>query len=67
MNYGLTIKILSWEFFLSRFDILFVESQISMQELGEITSFISPDIENSDKSTLKLSVNLLTKVNIFIY
>jgi hypothetical protein len=32
-----------------------------------ITSFISPDIENSDKSTLQLLVNLLTKVNIFIH
>jgi hypothetical protein len=129
-----TIKILSWEFFLNRFDTLSIESQISMEESGElispqsiggfntesehfirklnqirfamartdsikpissslklpsykkrstptlnprhvnfvhektetdsIASFVSPDMENSDKSTLQLLVNLLMKVNI---
>jgi hypothetical protein len=127
-----TIRILSWEFFLNRFDTLFIESQISMEESGElispqsiggfntesehfirklnqirfamartdaikpitsslrlpshqrrvtttvtgrqsnivnekgetdsIGSFISPDMENSDRSTLQLLVNLLLKV-----
>ncbi|UJR25060.1 hypothetical protein I4U23_006420 [Adineta vaga] len=33
------IKILSWEFFLNRFDTLSIESQISMEESGE---FMSP-------------------------
>ena len=130
------VKILSWEFFLNRFDTLSIETQISMEESGElispqsiggfntesehfirklnqirfamartdsikpissslrlpshqkrtitptintrqmnvlhekvetdsIASFVSPDIENSDKSTLQLLVNLLTKVNVF--
>ncbi len=129
-------KILSWEFFLNRFDTLSIESQISMEESGElispqsiggfntesehfirklnqirfamartdsikpissslhlpsyqrrttttvnpqqtnvvnekietdsIGSFVSPDMENSDKSTLQLLVNLLMKVNILL-
>jgi len=132
-----TVKILAWEFFLNRFDTLSIESQISMEESGElisvqsiggfntesehfirklnqirfamartdaikpissslrlpshqrrttttvaaantrqsnivnekvetdsIGSFISPDNENSDTSTLQLLVNLLMKVNI---
>jgi len=33
-----TIKILSWEFFLNRFDTLSIESQISMEESGELIS-----------------------------
>jgi hypothetical protein len=126
-----TVKILGWEFFLNRFDTLSIESQISMEESGELVSpqsiggfntesehfirklnqirfamartdaikpissslhlpsyqrrtptinlqqsnivnekietdsigsFVSPDIENSDKSTLQLLVNLLMKV-----
>lgn len=130
-----SIKILGWEFFLNRFDTLSIESQISMEESGElispqsiggfntesehfirklnqirfamartdsikpissslrlpshqrktipniqqqtsvvnekvetdsIGSFTSPDIENSDRSTLQLLVSLLTKVNNFI-
>jgi hypothetical protein len=36
-------------------------------ETDSIASFIAPDIENGDKSTLQLLVNLLTKVNIFRY
>ncbi|CAF1634464.1 unnamed protein product, partial [Adineta steineri] len=125
-----TIKILSWEFFLNRFDTLSIESQISMEESGElispqsiggfntesehfirklnqirfamaktdsikpisssirvpshqrrttttvprqtnvtsdkvetdsIGSFLSPETENSDRSTLQLLVNLLMK------
>ena len=32
------IKILSWEFFLNRFDTLFIESQINMEESGELIS-----------------------------
>ncbi|CAF3245537.1 unnamed protein product [Rotaria socialis] len=125
-----TIKILSWEYFLNRFDTLSIESQINMEESGElispqsiggfntesehfirklnqirfamartdsikpistsarflthhrrttivnsqpsnnntdkietdsIGSFISPTVDNSDKSTLQLLVNLLTK------
>jgi len=131
-----SVKILSWEFFLNRFDTLSIESQISMEESGElispqsiggfntesehfirklnqirfamartdsikpissslhlpsyqrrtnttvnpqqtnvvnekietdsIGSFVSPDMENSDKSTLQLLVNLLMKVNILL-
>lgn len=33
-----TIKILTWEFFLNRFDTLSIESQISMEESGELIS-----------------------------
>ncbi|CAF5075403.1 unnamed protein product, partial [Rotaria sp. Silwood1] len=33
-----TIKILRWKFFLNRFDILSIESQISMEESGELIS-----------------------------
>jgi hypothetical protein len=36
-------------------------------ETDSLTSFISPNIENSDKLTLQLLVNLLTEVNIFIH
>jgi len=130
-----SVKILSWEFFLNRFDTLSIESQISMEESGElispqsiggfntesehfirklnqirfamartdsikpissslhlpsyqrramtvnlqqtniinekietdsIGSFVAPDIENSDKSTLQLLVNLLMKVKNFL-
>lgn len=32
------VKILSWEFFLNRFDTLFIESQINMEESGELLS-----------------------------
>lgn len=32
------VKILSWEFFLNRFDTLSIESQISMEESGELIS-----------------------------
>lgn len=32
------VKILSWEFFLNRFDTLFIESQINMEESGELIS-----------------------------
>ncbi|CAF2900291.1 unnamed protein product [Rotaria sp. Silwood2] len=125
-----SIKILSWEYFLNRFDTLSIESQINMEELGElispqsiggfntesehfirklnqirfamartdsirpisssfrllshqrrttivnprqstivsekvetdsIASLMSPDVENKDKSTLQLLVNLLMK------
>ena len=33
-----SIKILSWEFFLNRFDTLSIESQINMEESGELMS-----------------------------
>jgi hypothetical protein len=33
-----TIKVLSWEFFLNRFDTLSLESQISLEESGELIS-----------------------------
>ncbi len=33
-----SVKILSWEFFLNRFDTLSIESQISMEESGELIS-----------------------------
>jgi hypothetical protein len=35
-------------------------------ETDSIGSFVSPDMENSDKSTLQLLVNLLMKVNILL-
>lgn len=126
-----TIKILGWEYFLNRFDTLSIESQINMEESGElispqsiggfntesehfirklnqirfamartdaiksissslrvpshqrrttlvnaqessidqekgetdsVESFNAPDVDNSDKSTLQLLVNLLMKV-----
>ncbi|XP_063709308.1 protein unc-79 homolog isoform X4 [Culicoides brevitarsis] len=50
-------KILTWEFFLNRFDTLFVEAQISLEKTGEL-SYLR-DLRNSENGSEFLS----TKIN----
>lgn len=50
-------KVLSWDFFLNRFDTLFVEAQISLEKTGEIAYL--RDLRNSDIG----SEPLLSKIN----
>lgn len=50
-------KVLTWEFFLNRFDTLFVESQINLEKTGDI-SFLR-DLRNSENGSEVLS----TKIN----
>nr|XP_023011875.1 protein unc-79 homolog isoform X2 [Leptinotarsa decemlineata] len=42
-------KILTWDFFLNRFDTLFIEAQISLEKIGEITYL--RDLRNSDANS----------------
>ncbi|XP_032588386.1 protein unc-79 homolog isoform X5 [Drosophila mojavensis] len=50
-------KILSWEFFLNRFDTLFVEAQINLEKCGDI-SYLR-DLRNSDNGSEALSAKIL--------
>lgn len=50
-------KVLTWDFFLNRFDTLFVESQISLEKTGDI-SYLR-DLRNSENGSEVLS----TKIN----
>lgn len=50
-------KVLTWDFFLNRFDTLFVEAQISLEKTGEV-SFLR-DLRNSENGSEVLS----TKIN----
>lgn len=50
-------RVLSWEFFLNRFDTLFVEAQISLEKTGEIPYL--RDLKNSETG----SDALLTKIS----
>ncbi|XP_056646981.1 protein unc-79 homolog isoform X3 [Diorhabda sublineata] len=42
-------KIITWDFFLNRFDTLFIEAQITLEKSGEITYF--RDLRNSDANS----------------
>lgn len=50
-------KILKWEFFLSRFDTLFLEAQVNLEKSGELAYL--RDLRNSDSGSEILS----TKIN----
>lgn len=41
-------RFLTWEFFLNRFDTIFLESQIYLQQTGEIPSFTMQDLKNTN-------------------
>ncbi|XP_017036034.1 protein unc-79 homolog isoform X1 [Drosophila kikkawai] len=49
-------KMLGWEFFLNRFDTLFVEAQISLEKCGDI-SYLR-DLRNSDNGSEALSAKI---------
>ncbi|XP_030374944.1 protein unc-79 homolog isoform X3 [Scaptodrosophila lebanonensis] len=50
-------KMLNWEFFLNRFDTLFVEAQINLEKCGDI-SYLR-DLRNSDNGSEALSAKIL--------
>ncbi|XP_046804235.1 protein unc-79 homolog isoform X8 [Lucilia cuprina] len=50
-------KILTWEFFLNRFDTLFVEAQITLEKCGDI-SYLR-DLRNSENGSEALSSKIL--------
>ncbi|XP_036229384.2 protein unc-79 homolog isoform X1 [Bactrocera oleae] len=50
-------KILTWEFFLNRFDTLFVEAQINLEKCGDI-SYLR-DLRNSENGSEALSSKIL--------
>ncbi|XP_050316965.1 protein unc-79 homolog isoform X7 [Bactrocera neohumeralis] len=50
-------KILNWEFFLNRFDTLFVEAQINLEKCGDI-SYLR-DLRNSENGSEALSSKIL--------
>ncbi|XP_032597645.1 protein unc-79 homolog isoform X2 [Drosophila grimshawi] len=50
-------KMLGWEFFLNRFDTLFVEAQINLEKCGDI-SYLR-DLRNSDNGSEALSAKIL--------
>ncbi|XP_037956514.1 protein unc-79 homolog isoform X2 [Teleopsis dalmanni] len=50
-------KVLSWEFFLNRFDTLFVEAQINLEKCGDI-SYLR-DLRNSENGSEALSSKIL--------
>lgn len=50
-------KVLSWEFFLNRFDTLFVEAQVNLEKAGDLACL--RDLRNSDNG----SEVLFTKIN----
>lgn len=50
-------KVLTWEFFLNRFDTLFVEAQITLEKSGDI-SFLR-DLRNSENGSDALSSKIL--------
>lgn len=41
-------RFLTWEFFLNRFDTIFLEAQIYLQQTGEIPSFTMQDLKNTN-------------------
>jgi hypothetical protein len=41
-------RFLTWEFFLNRFDTIFMEAQIYLQQTGEIPSFTMQDLKNTN-------------------
>lgn len=49
-------KILSWDFFLNRFDTLFVEAQITLERSGELAYL--RDLRNSDNGSETLSTKI---------
>ncbi|XP_017143622.1 protein unc-79 homolog isoform X5 [Drosophila miranda] len=50
-------KLLGWDFFLNRFDTLFVEAQINLEKCGDI-SYLR-DLRNSDNGSEALSAKIL--------
>ncbi|XP_058979221.1 protein unc-79 homolog isoform X6 [Musca domestica] len=50
-------KVLTWEFFLNRFDTLFVEAQITLEKCGDI-SYLR-DLRNSENGSEALSSKIL--------
>ncbi|XP_017847931.1 protein unc-79 homolog isoform X9 [Drosophila busckii] len=50
-------KLLGWDFFLNRFDTLFIEAQINLEKCGDI-SYLR-DLRNSDNSSEALSAKIL--------
>uniref|UniRef100_T1DP79 Putative plasma membrane protein n=1 Tax=Anopheles aquasalis TaxID=42839 RepID=T1DP79_ANOAQ len=54
---SLIAKVLTWEFFLNRFDTLFVEAQVNLERVGDI-SYLR-DLRNSENGSEVLS----TKIN----
>ncbi|XP_067614407.1 protein unc-79 homolog isoform X4 [Eurosta solidaginis] len=50
-------RILTWEFFLNRFDTLFVEAQINLEKCGDI-SYLR-DLRNSENGSEALSTKIL--------
>lgn len=50
-------KVLSWDFFLNRFDTLFLEAQITLEKAGEVSNL--RDLRNSETGSETLS----TKIN----
>ncbi|BFF89199.1 protein unc-79 homolog [Drosophila madeirensis] len=50
-------KLLAWDFFLNRFDTLFVEAQINLEKCGDI-SYLR-DLRNSDNGSEALSAKIL--------
>lgn len=41
-------RFLTWDFFLNRFDAIFLEAQIYLQQTGEIPSFTMQDLKNTN-------------------
>jgi len=41
-------RFLTWDFFLNRFDTIFLEAQIHLQQTGEIPSFTMQDLKNTN-------------------
>uniref|UniRef100_A0A6G1S3Y4 Protein unc-79 n=2 Tax=Aceria tosichella TaxID=561515 RepID=A0A6G1S3Y4_9ACAR len=41
-------RFLTWDFFLNRFDTIFMEAQIYLQQTGEIPSFTMQDLKNTN-------------------
>lgn len=51
-------KILTWEFFLSRFDVLFIEAQLNLEKNGDL-SYVR-DLRNSENGS-EILTNKITK------
>lgn len=58
-------KILSWEFFLGRFDALFIEAQIQLKKSGDITH-VRGEIDFNKYSYNVHSLKKINKINVFV-